>query len=77
MGACASCARQKRRCKLRSVVFPPRIATRPPEWLPWGEGDWSAYGPVWYDQVDEVLNVDNYLLRFFDTTTRLKTAELE
>eukprot|EP00973_Karenia_brevis_P093078 12415539-Karenia_brevis.AAC.1 len=35
--ACASCACQKRRCKLHPVVFPLRDAAHPPTWLSWSD----------------------------------------
>ena len=55
--SCAVCARQKRRCKLFDVSFPPPNATHAPAWLSWSKVDWDTHGATWYEQVDTVLNI--------------------
>ena len=75
--SCAVCARQKRRCKLFPATFPPVAADVPPTWLPWSEDEWQLNREMWYHQVDEVLNVENYLRVFFMADQRLMCAEQE
>ena len=62
---CASCARLKRICKLREVQFPPSSSEQPPSWLPWSSAAWEARREAWYNQVHELLSIENYLNRFF------------
>ena len=61
---CAVCARQKRECKLRVVEFPPSNCAHPPAWLPWDSSSWQSHRETWYNQVHELLNIENYLMRF-------------
>eukprot|EP00973_Karenia_brevis_P082886 11493295-Karenia_brevis.AAC.1 len=77
MSACASCAREKRRCKLVTVTFPPMDAESCPAWLPWDDNAWLAHREQWYRQVDSVLNVENYLRSLFRTQERLASARME
>ena len=58
MEACACCAREKRRAKLRHVVFPSPCAEQPPDWLPFNAKEWLAQRDAWYTKVDALLNVD-------------------
>ena len=73
---CASCCRLKRRCKLFDVVFPPADAQRPPEWLPWTEEEWLKHRKQWYESVDDILNINQYLERFFHVSGRLSAARM-
>ena len=77
MLSCAVCARQKRRCKLTPVTFPPRSSTSAPAWLPWDDNQWTRHGESWFDAVDSFLCIDNYLENCFLTTQRLQQAENE
>ena len=60
-GVCACCARAKRRVKLRPALFPTREAPEPPAWLNVSLDDWQCHGEAWWDAVDAILKVDNYL----------------
>ena len=58
LGACACCAREKRRAKLLEVVLPARAAAALPDWLArlgWTPRDWERHGEAWWDQLDAVL----------------------
>ena len=72
--ACACCARLKRICKLRPVAFPPVSTASPPCWLPWDDEAWEKYREKWFDQVNELLNTNNYLTRFFRVDEKLRAA---
>ena len=74
---CASCARQKRICKLRAVQFPPASALSPPSWLPWDESLWLKHRQSWCDQIDDLFSIENYLERFYLEETRLDAAREE
>lgn len=74
LSPCAVCARDKRMCKLRTVNFPPTTEDTPPEWLPWDEAQWHMYRQAWYEQLDELLNIECYLRRFFFVDDRLHAA---
>jgi len=74
MLACASCARQKRRCKLQQVTFPAPNEEQCPAWLPWSAEEWVAYRETWYEQVDDIFNIESYLRIFFKTQERLASA---
>ena len=71
---CAVCARQKRACKLRVVQLPPPTSAHPPTWLPWDCSSWQSHRETWYNQVHELLNIENYLMRFFLIQDRLEDA---
>jgi hypothetical protein len=77
LDSCACCARQKRRCKLTQVTFPPVDSTVPPAWLPWNAEEWLIHRESWYKQVDECLNIRSYLRVFFKQEERLRTAQIE
>jgi hypothetical protein len=77
LDSCACCARQKRRCKLTQVTFPPVDSTVPPAWLPWNAEEWLMHRESWYKQVDECLNIRSYLRVFFKQEERLRTAQIE
>ena len=72
---CASCARQKRLCKLHPVVFPAADAPEPPRWLREHADDWAEFGHVWWDRINDIFNIDNYLSRHFRTEDRLREAQ--
>ena len=74
LSPCAVCARDKRMCKLRTVNLPPTTEDTPPEWLPWDEAQWHMYRQAWYEQLDELLNIECYLRRFFFVDDRLHAA---
>lgn len=75
MEACACCAREKRRAKLRHVVFPSPCAEQPPDWLPFNAKEWLAQRDAWYKKVDALLNVDEYISRIFHADRRVEEAE--
>ena len=62
---CASCARQKRVCKLRAVSFPTGVEATAPAWLPWNDLEWQIHRGSWCDQMHEIFSTDRYLQRFF------------
>ena len=76
-GNCAVCARQKRCSKLIKVTFPPPKETAVPSWLPWSQAAWETHRATWYDQLDEILNIETYLRKFFMTGQRILQAEKE
>ena len=58
LGACAVCAREKRRCKLAQVEFPPPTgAASSPPWLGWSNGEWKEQAALWYERVNDLLSV--------------------
>ena len=74
---CAACARQKRKRKLRQVQFPSALSDTRPSWLPWDAGAWASCRESWYDQVKELLSIENYLTRHFCIQDRLEEARRE
>ena len=74
---CASCCRLKRKCKLASVIFPPVDAADPPAWLPWNNEEWLQHRAVWFQGLDDVLNVNYYLDKIFRVSERLAAAQKE
>ena len=74
---CASCARQKRICKLREVQLPPASAVDPPAWLPWDAAAWEVHRQTWCDAINEMFSIDRYLQRFFLSDERLAEAREE
>ena len=74
---CASCCRLKRRSKLRTVIFPASSSCEAPSWLPWSPEDWLRYREAWFAGVDNILNVDRYLERFFDVDGKVIEARKE
>ena len=72
---CAACCRLKRMCKLTSVTFPAIDADGPPAWLPWSREEWHVHRKGWYEGVDNILNADRYLDRFFHTADKCHEAE--
>ena len=77
MSSCASCTRQKRRCKLFAVIFPNSNSDTCPSWLPWDQKAWQRNREEWYKHVDGVLNIENYMSVFFRTHERLDAAKME
>ena len=75
MRPCASCARNKRQCKLRRVSFPPAAAEQPPGWLEWSVEDWRRSRQSWLDGLHGLLDVDVYLQRIFRADERVADAE--
>ena len=71
---CASCAREKRQCKLTRVSFPPRGEEQPPEWLGLSKEEWWLYGERWFDAVDSLLNIERYLNAIFLADDRVEAA---
>ena len=66
LGACACCAREKRRCKLQHVCFPSAASSTAPEWLRYTTEEWLDVREEWFQQVDQLLNVNNYLENVFE-----------
>ena len=54
MSVCASCARQKRRCKLQPVTFVSPHSEACPSWLPWDAETWRENRVQWYRLLDEI-----------------------
>ena len=77
MGVCASCAREKRRIKLRRVEFPPPDATDCPPWLPWSPTEWQQHREDWYKQLHEMLGTEAYLQKYFHADERVAAAVAE
>ena len=77
ISACASCARQKRRCKLVVVVFSLADSAEPPTWLDLSREQWHTSGAVWLAAVHSVLGADEYLRTFFEVDLRVADAEKE
>ena len=71
------CARQKRQCKLTPAIFPAADAPVPPEWLQWEDLDWMAHRGAWFEELDSLLNIENYLSNFFHTDAQLQQAEIQ
>ena len=67
MAACASCARQKRRCKLILAVFVSPLCDACHAWLPWSAEQWLCHREAWYRQLDSLFDIDSYLKHFFHT----------
>ena len=59
-----------------SVVFPPKSAATPPEWLKWSLEQWRERGDVWNDQLNELLGTERVLQRQFSADDRVRNAEL-
>ena len=76
LGICACCAREKRRCKLSVVEFPPVTSSTAPSWLSWSDEEWILYRKKWFDQVDNLLNVERYLQEVFQADERVRVADV-
>ena len=76
-GVCASCARGKKLRKLTPVLFPSASAEAAPDWLGWKAEQWPDVRQVWFEQVDKVLNVDEYLQTYFKADARVAKAACE
>ena len=76
MSACATCARQKRNCELKSVIFPPSDAAQCPSWLEdhWDDEQWAMHREAWFEQLDDIFNIESYLRVFFKVQERLSSA---
>ena len=59
-----------------SVVFPPKSAATPPEWLRWSLEQWRERREVWYDKLHELLDAERVLQRQFSADDRVRNAEL-
>ena len=59
-----------------SVVFPPKSAATPPEWLKWSLEQWRERRDVWYDQLNKLLEAERVLQRQFSADDRVRNAEL-
>jgi hypothetical protein len=77
MGVCACCAREKRRCKLRRVEFPPPDVDEAPSWLPWTHDEWAQHRTDWYDQLHNLFDVETYLQHYFFADERVSSAASE
>ena len=75
MFPCACCAREKRRCKLQQVQFPPADQDECPAWLPWSDEEWEVHRQAWWEKVDGILNIESYMLKFFKAEDRFKEAQ--
>ena len=76
MAVCASCARQKRRCKLKPITFVRREADVCPSWMPWDVEMWKKRRSTWYEQLDDIFNVEKYLRRIFHIEERVASATM-
>ena len=74
---CACCCRLKRQCKLQRACFPSPSHDTAPTWLPWNDDEWRRHRAEWFDQMDAVLNIEQYLATFFQTSERLALAQRE
>ena len=74
---CASCCRLKRQSKLFRVRFPTATCDAAPAWLPWDDAGWQQHRCAWLQQVDDMLDIESYLRRFFQTSERLAMAQRE
>ena len=79
LSACAVCAREKRMCKLTNVSFPPPTVDAPPAWLSktWDEELWRRHRKEWYKQLNEILDIEEYLQRHFLADDRIQSAKHE
>ena len=76
MLACASCTRQERRCKLRSVNFPPSNGSQRPSWLRCSEQEWKSDGVHWRKQIDKIFDIESYLKDIFKVDEIFKSADV-
>ena len=74
MAACAVCAREKRQCKLKQILFPAPGSSKPPAWLGWNRDEWREHGARWYNDVDALLSADAYLNHVFQADQRIADA---
>ena len=65
LGVCASCAREKRICKMIHASFPPLCGDEHPPWLAWTQDEWLLHRLAWYDQIGTLLDINVYLESFF------------
>jgi len=77
LGACACCAREKRRNKLQWVHLPSASAIRAPAWLQYADAEWLDVREEWFCQMDRLLNVERYLQDVFEADRRVAQAAAE
>ena len=75
LGVCACCAREKLERQLRIVEFPSATCDEPPHWLGWSSSEWLEYRDHWYQQGNDVLDIDAYLQNVFEADKVVRAAE--
>ena len=73
--ACAVCARETPRCALNEVLILSPSSETCPEWLSWPDAFWNEHKEMWYNQVDNLINIEQYLKKFFKVSERVQEAE--
>ena len=76
-GVCACCAQSRPQKELQRVDFVPKAHPRPPQWLAWSPEEWERFGTLWWESIDEHLNIMTYLLKYFHSEERLSEAQTE
>ena len=74
-GVCACCARARRQKDLVVATFVSENAEEPPSWLGWSAEAWRKHRRLWWNQVNETLNVEQYLKTYFLADGRVADAE--
>ncbi|CAK0873829.1 unnamed protein product [Prorocentrum cordatum] len=72
--ACAVCCRKTPKCDLNRVHIPSSSSDKCPEWLSWSEEFWNENKEAWYEQVDKLLSIEQYLKKFFKVSERAQEA---
>ena len=72
---CAVCCRDTPLCDLDRVCIPAPSSATCPEWLSWSDEFWDSHKEAWYDQVDKLLSIEQYLKKFFKVSERVREAE--
>ena len=57
--------------------FPSAASGDGPAWLPWASEEWQLHRAHWHNALDGLLNIDNYLDKFFCAGARLSEASKE
>ncbi|CAK0894190.1 unnamed protein product, partial [Prorocentrum cordatum] len=72
--ACAVCCRKTPKCDLNRVHIPSSSSAKCPEWLSWSEEFWNENKETWYEQVDKLLSIEQYLKKFLKVSERAQEA---
>ena len=57
--------------------FVPKAHPLPPKWLAWSSEEWERFGTLWWDSIDEHLNILTYLRKYFHSDDRLSAAQAD
>ena len=76
-GVCACCAQSRPQKELQRVDFVPKAHPLPPQWLAWSPEEWERFGTLWWESIDEHLNILTYLRKYFHSEERLSEAQAE